>query len=419
MGTVNWWVKGRSKTVFILTVVTILSAFLASSALAGSPAPVVLDGTVAASPGVNARGSTAEHYWGSGSWQAIPDTKMELYIDPTKSPFDTLGSFTVGDIASISYVTKNAGTTANVDFALEIYTAPVTDGDDTWYGHRLTAEPLYSNNYNVPKNTWNTWRTESGTNQLVFYDSNHGPVGIYGGPTLTVLQNGTVDWSVYGGEKTNIDYGNEPVQYIKLGTSTGGNWAGFNGFLDAITITLKSGTSVGIDLEGPPSTVYVRPTGNDANDGKANDNAHAKQTIQAAVGAVADGGTVYVAEGTYNEDITINKSVKLLSVAGKDSTTINGQSTGWVGAIKVAASNVTIGETGHGFTVKGAGAAAVYLAGNIEGVKLQDNSLVAAQGKNALLAEGGQKNHTIDHNTFSGNASQLVYINGQASVGNA
>ncbi len=49
------------------------------------------------------------------------------------------------------------------------------------------------------------------------------------------------------------------------------------------------------------SPIYVRTDGNDANDGSADDAGHAKKTIQAAVYSVNDGGTIYVAAGTYGE----------------------------------------------------------------------------------------------------------------------
>ncbi len=139
-------------------------------------------------------------------------------------------------------------------------------------------------------------------------------------------------------------------------------------------------------------------------------------TIQAAIDAANPGDTINVAAGTYNEDVLIDKSLTLKSVDGKASTIINGQSTGYTGAVKVAASNVIIGGTSHGFTINGAGQAAIYLNSGTSNVEVEDNIVNAASGKNAFLTEGGVSDHTISGNLFGGDGSQLVYVNGQASV---
>ena len=123
--------------------------------------------------------------------------------------------------------------------------------------------------------------------------------------------------------------------------------------------------------------------------------------------------------GTYDEDVTINKSLTLASAEGKGNTIINGQSIGYTGAVKITANNVILGGAGAGFTINGAGQAAVYFT-PVSGCLVEGNDIVAASGKNALVTEGGQSNHTIMGNIFSGDpASQLVYVNGQTSVGNA
>ncbi|MCL4200863.1 MAG: autotransporter-associated beta strand repeat-containing protein [Pirellulaceae bacterium] len=141
-------------------------------------------------------------------------------------------------------------------------------------------------------------------------------------------------------------------------------------------------------------------------------------TIQAALDAAADGDTIEVAAGTYNEDILVTKSLTLQSTSGRDVTFINGQTAGYGGAVAVAlnVSNVTL----KGFTITEAagGDAAIHLRGNNTVVIIEDNAATAADNNNALLAGGGQQNVSIVGNTFAGNASQLVYINGQASVSN-
>lgn len=63
-----------------------------------------------------------------------------------------------------------------------------------------------------------------------------------------------------------------------------------------------------------PATIYVRTNGSNLCDGTvnaaSNHSGHcAKKTIQAGIGAVAVGGTVRVAVGTYRENVLVDKSV--------------------------------------------------------------------------------------------------------------
>jgi len=144
-------------------------------------------------------------------------------------------------------------------------------------------------------------------------------------------------------------------------------------------------------------------------------------TIQAAIDAAVSGATIVVPVGIYNEDVTINKSLTLISAAGKDNTIINGQLGGQAAAVRIAdgVSNIVIGDIGQGFTINATGLAAIYVVGSGTGnqnVTICDNKLVAADGQNALLTGGLQLSHTITSNEFTGAASQLVYINGAVSL---
>ena len=84
----------------------------------------------------------------------------------------------------------------------------------------------------------------------------------------------------------------------------------------------------------------------------------------------------------------------------------------------MTADGVTIGSAAQGFTINGAGEAALYVVQGVDDLLVLDNTLVAANGKLALLTEGGVSDLTFQGNTFdaAGTASQLVYVNGQASV---
>jgi len=141
-------------------------------------------------------------------------------------------------------------------------------------------------------------------------------------------------------------------------------------------------------------------------------------TIQSAINAATPDDTIIVADGTYPEDITINKPLTIVSSGEGTYPIIDGQSEGYQGAVNIAANDVTFGGDGVGFVVWGAGQAAVYFTQPVSGCVVEDNEIVAAPGKNALLTGGGQSNHVIRGNHFTGNpASQLVYVNGETSVG--
>ncbi|MEM3627875.1 MAG: right-handed parallel beta-helix repeat-containing protein [Candidatus Bathyarchaeia archaeon] len=328
---------------------------------------VVLGGAVAAL--AKARGTSEQHYWGSGCWAAVLGQKFEMYIDPTLPPFNALGTFTIDDISSISYHTNKPGSQNDADFYLVIYTKP--DGVDdkaTWYGYKLIGEPYYSRNLNAPSNQWNKWSTDVGANQLTFFDPDTiGFYGFYGQPTLQDIQAGPINWNNYysGCPVTNIDYGVETVKYISFQTGTA--WMNvFQGYIDAITIALNDGTTVTVDLEGFASEIWVDddwtglPPGYEVEPGKfIGYNAFSK--IQDAVIASISGGVIYVYEGTYtvSSTIIIDKTLTLLGPqADVDPRPIYGGRTGpeaiiegdgiISNVIKIAANNVVI----NGFTIR-------------------------------------------------------------------
>ncbi|MBL9151358.1 MAG: right-handed parallel beta-helix repeat-containing protein, partial [Verrucomicrobiales bacterium] len=135
-------------------------------------------------------------------------------------------------------------------------------------------------------------------------------------------------------------------------------------------------------------------------------------TIQAAVSAAAAGDTILVSDGTYVENVVIDKNLTLLSENGRGATFIQGISgTGALGAIQVTnnTSSVQIGASGQGFTIVGIDGngslenAAVYFQGNHSGAQVLDNEIVA-NGDHGLLTEYGAivSGFVIDGNTFSG-----------------
>lgn len=124
-------------------------------------------------------------------------------------------------------------------------------------------------------------------------------------------------------------------------------------------------------------------------------------TIQSAVTATTPGEIVNVYPGTYDELITINKSLILTSIAGKGSTTILSSGTGNYQApvmITSAASNVTLGgSSGHGFTIVGKDN-----TNNAAGNGQESAAILIGQGAAAMT------NITISHNTITANGEAAI-----------
>ena len=62
------------------------------------------------------------------------------------------------------------------------------------------------------------------------------------------------------------------------------------------------------------TVIYVSTSGNDCNDGLTPEKS--KKTIECAINTVADNGAVYVANGTYQEHLKINKNMSLIGING-------------------------------------------------------------------------------------------------------
>ncbi|WP_259444686.1 beta strand repeat-containing protein [Neotabrizicola shimadae] len=140
-------------------------------------------------------------------------------------------------------------------------------------------------------------------------------------------------------------------------------------------------------------------------------------SIQAAVTAASAGTTITVANGVYNENVTISTSGITLKAESDRGVIINGSATPTppssdLGTVVLTngVNDVTIGGTGHGFIINGYDGpnpgietAAVYLQGDHSNLVIQDNEIVAngdagLQGEWSAVLTG----LLIDGNTFSG-----------------
>ena len=394
---------------------------------------------------IGASATNSDFYYGTAAWSANNNT-MEFYIAPA-----TLGlsSFTVDDIDSVVYRTKD-GTDGGVDWGFYIY----TEGTKySWYQERLISEPMYSKNYDgALANTWVTWNTADGTDQLAFYDSHYSAMGFYNGPTLADIKAGAIDWSTYGYTSTNIDYGAQNVKYMKFGT--GSAWSStFAGLLDAIDITI-SDVTYSIDLENLPGIVYVDDDWVGVTAGADPDGSgpattlgvDAFSSIQEGINAVAVDGTVNVAAGTYPEQAVINKSLKLLGAGAgtiiKAPATLPASSTQDSYIVKVTGSgvsaeiaNLTVsgpgptgcGSMGQGIVVRDSAYAYVHdsqildvrdstFSGCQNGIAIQvgrqywsttgtakiENNLISGYQKGGIVVDNTGSDAIITGNTISG-----------------
>jgi len=138
-------------------------------------------------------------------------------------------------------------------------------------------------------------------------------------------------------------------------------------------------------------------TGNDANPGT---DAEPFATIQKGVNMSASGATIYVAAGTYTENVTVNTSMTI-SGAGSETTILDANGgVGWT----INAEGVTI----SGFTITGADTGILLDADN---ASIYNNTI---QNNNHGLYITGDNNYIIGNNLLN-NTDSGVYLSSSAS----
>ncbi len=193
--------------------------------------------------------------------------------------------------------------------------------------------------------------------------------------------------------------------------------------LSSFTVTLKSqpvGGLVALAFDPAGNEGRSAETFNqlnvwvDANAAANGDGTEAQPflTIDDGVSAVAVGGTVWVRPGTYDENVVVDKNLRLLSTAGRESTSIVGlQGGSELGTVQVTShtTGVQLGDIGHGFHIVGldgpAGLekAAVYFQGSHDDPAVIGNEIEAG-GDAGLTTEAGAavQRLVVSHNLFSG-----------------
>ena len=106
-----------------------------------------------------------------------------------------------------------------------------------------------------------------------------------------------------------------------------------------VILSVASSVNAHIDDKDIGDVIYVSPTGCDCNDGLTSDKS--KETINNAVKAVKNGGTIIISPGTHVDwsTIIINKNITLTG-AGQNNTIIDGQSMRTCIAVKTGCTTI-------------------------------------------------------------------------------
>lgn len=189
------------------------------------------------------------------------------------------------------------------------------------------------------------------------------------------------------------------------------------------------------------STLYVDDTCNPPANGTQAD---PYCTIQEAINAAANGDTIQVAQGVYNESVTVNKQLVIRGIQYGDNP-LNGWLPENVESVvdpvagpgfNITASNVTI----DGFRITGATDGIVTSAagsgykiinnkinGNVRGINLNSNGVVQTRvqynlfqgnGGDAIRSLAGLNNALVDHNNFSNHTNSAMTLDAGATHNN-
>ncbi|MAD60101.1 MAG: hypothetical protein CMH49_01125, partial [Myxococcales bacterium] len=202
-----------------------------------------------------------------GFWRANGQSKSFVYLYYADAP-SILPNFDIGDITEIKFHTRFQDSANDlVNWYMTFYTRCEAEHHDcdAWYRKQITAEPMYSANQEISDHKWIEFSTSgdaNGNNQLLFSGFPSSPLGFYNGPSLADLQAPNFKWSDYvpnGANPSNpsvINYADQEVLMFTIATGSG--WAnGFEGDLDAFTISLSNGDSYTFDFNATQEEFYL------------------------------------------------------------------------------------------------------------------------------------------------------------------
>ena len=207
--------------------------------------------------------------------------------------------------------------------------------------------------------------------------------------------------------------------YYHLNFGWGGAYDGWYILPDEMPYDLTVIEGIIVDIYPPiPTTVFVDDDYNETTVGWQEDHF---DIIQDGIDNVADNGYVIVYNGSYFENIEINKPLSLIG-EDKDTTTINGGFN--CDVIKIGANRVNV----SGFTIENGGDGSCFTGGGIWIYQanysyISDNIIISNQYNGVSLTEA--HNNSIINNTISdngigvpSNALSLFFSNDNQIYGN-
>ncbi len=296
---------------------------------------------------------------GTGSVELGPLTTSSGATGHSVIATDAYFGTPIANITSLSYDSYQPGPILAIALQFDVRYRTT----DTAYGGRLVFEP-YQNGAVTVGAGWQSWSPLSGKWWATKTTAaGTGGVQVVALPVGNCAISSPCTWS-----QISAAFPNAAV-YGRFMLKAGSNWSGFDGNADNLKIGISGTNNKIFNFEPDCSTdCYVRTDGNDANTGLADTAADAKRNIQAGVNTVSVGGTVHVAAGTYDENVTITKGLTL--VGAGEATTI----------VRPAVSNPVCG----GGSLCG-GAASNILLVQADNVTIHD---IGLDGDNTTLTSG-------------------------------
>ncbi len=184
--------------------------------------------------------------------------------------------------------------------------------------------------------------------------------------------------------------------------------------LIGIAVVLSFGVS-SVAAANNNSAIYVNTTGSDNNNGTSWQ--LAKATITNATGTVADNGTIYIADGTYNEsNMTINTNMTIIGES-QTGTIINAQTNGYIfniaSGVTLNLINLTLenGSSGNG--------GAIYNYGTLTSTNSTFTNNTATGSGGSIYNDGNLTvtNGTFNYNNGIGGAIYNSYSSSMALTG--
>jgi nitrous oxidase accessory protein len=380
------------------------------------------------------------------------------------------GSFS-GTIAATQgtyYVVDGEGSSVSTSGGFDVYAR--NDAWATYYGSdsylegtilsndAYTTEGGWGSVYNPDVGDWYNYqlRFDSG-NWYLEYNANVGNDGNFDGASASPMS-GSVDWINYYASEigTGVYYEGMGVpkndSYASQfatdnGLSTEGAWdmdwswgsdyvpLEYPGFdMNIMPVDGEENTFIVTMVPAPLPVEYPVVYVND-DDLTCEGQTPCYATIHEALDEVEDDGTIYVQEGTYTENVILDKPVNLIG-AGNENTTIDGGNSGSVITISsddVTVQDLTIQNSGKDDTQGDAGIKLVSVSGatltdniiqsNLNGIGLitTSNSTLSRNTITSNIAYGialvASSSNTINSNTISSNDLDAIALDNANVIG--